>query len=331
MKTPTPILRHRCAFTLIELLVVIAIIAILVAILLPAVQQAREAARRSSCKNNLKQIGLAMYNYNDTHGVFPPGYVEVGGTTTKRRDTFFHRLLPYLEEQALWEQYESANLTWTHWYGVDIAGTPIDSFMCPSDPSGPALGGGGSDNGFQGNYIVSAGGGNNVATANARTIPSVEEGLPIFIDPNLITTNTGGMFAHRSRTTFRDLVDGPSVTFMVGESIIRGKTGGSWGGAGGYWGGAVHGSYGFSTAEPPNTSYPDRVYSCKSTTFPNAPCENGNADGLSGRYNFARSYHPGGAQFAFADGSVRFISDVVERETYRNLGRIADAMLLGEY
>lgn len=319
----------RQGFTLIELLVVIAIIAILVAILLPAVQQAREAARRSSCKNNLKQLGLAMQNYHDVHEAFPYGYDD--GPATRKRDTFFHRLLPFVEEVAFYEDYESRNLTWVHWYPAAFAAQPITTFMCPSDPSSPATGGGGSDNGFQGNYIVNAGGGTNVSSANDRTISVVENGVGVLIDPNIATTSTSGLFANRSRKRLRDVTDGPSNTFLLGESIIRGAAGGNWGGAGGYWGGAPHGSYGFSTAEPPNTSYPDRVYSCKSTTFNGAPCENGNSNGLSGRYNFARSYHEGGAQFAFADGRVLFIGDNVDRFTYRNLGRIADAELLGSF
>ncbi|MCA8987123.1 MAG: DUF1559 domain-containing protein [Planctomycetaceae bacterium] len=319
----------RKGFTLIELLVVIAIIAILVALLLPAVQQAREAARRSSCKNNLKQLGLAMHNYHDTHSVFPYGYDDA--PVTRKRDTFFHRILPFVEEANFQDQYESLNLTWVHWYTYDVAGHPVDVFMCPSEPSGPAVGGGGTDFGFQGNYVVCAGGGINTSTANDRTIAVVEDGVSILIDPNIITTDTKGMFSTRSRTKFRDVVDGTSNTLLMSEAIIRGTTGANWGGAGGYWGGAPHGSYGFSTADVPNTSYPDRVYSCKSTTFPNAPCENGNAGGLSGRYNFARSYHKGGVQVVMADGSTRFVSENIDRRTYRYMGIMADGKVLGEF
>ena len=91
--------RHRCAFTLIELLVVIAIIAILIALLLPAVQQAREAARRTQCRNNLKQLGLALHNYHETHTVFPPGATaDAAGNVFANANTM---LLPYFEEAAL--------------------------------------------------------------------------------------------------------------------------------------------------------------------------------------------------------------------------------------
>lgn len=306
-------------FTLIELLVVIAIIAILVALLLPAVQQAREAARRSSCKNNLKQLGLAMHNYHDTHNVFPYGWqAEVAGAR-HRRDCFFQRILPFVEQGNFYDLYSADNTEYVHQIPKSLAGTIVNTFMCPSDPSGPAFGGGGTDNGFQGNYVVCAGGGADVA------------GTPPTINMNIVTTTTGGMFGTNSRTNMRDVIDGTSNTLMMGEGIIRGSTGANWGELGGYWGGAPHGSYGFSTAGTPNTSVPDRVYSCKSTVWPNAPCENGNAGGLAGRWNFARSYHKGGAQFVLADGGVRFISDNVNGTTYRNLGRTNDGQVLGEF
>src|SRR6056297_2334814 len=98
--------RRRAGFTLIELLVVIAIIAILVALLLPAVQQAREAARRSSCKNNLKQLGLAIHNYHDTHSRFPFGYML--DSSNLNVSSFGTQILPFLEQSALWDQWNSS-------------------------------------------------------------------------------------------------------------------------------------------------------------------------------------------------------------------------------
>ena len=309
----------RRAFTLIELLVVIAIIAILVALLLPAVQQAREAARRSSCKNNLKQLALAMHNYHDTHSVFPYGWqAEVAGSR-HRRQCFFHCMLPFIEEGNLSDLYQADTTEYVHQIPKSLAGIPVSVYMCPSDPAGPAVGGGGTDNGFQGNYVVCAGG-----DVNTSTDPN---GIP----QTVVAKPTTGMFYTGSNTKFRSVTDRTTNTIMMGEGIIRGATGASWGGLGGYWGGAPHGSYAFSTAETPNTSVPDRVYSCKSTTFPNSPCENGNAGGLPGRYNFARSYHKGGAQFALADGSIRFISENIDRLTFRYLGQMKDGQVLGEF
>jgi hypothetical protein len=148
--------------------------------------------------------------------------------------------------------------------------------------------------------------------------------------------DAGGMFGEqdanpRTRRDFRDCIDGTSNVLMLSEGIIRGSTGGSWGELGGYNGGAPHGAFGFSSAFPPNTTIPDRVYSCKSTTFRKAPCENGFAGGLAGRWNFARSYHPGGVLVSLMDASVRFVSESVNRDTFRNAGNRADGAPLEEF
>ncbi|MFG0262303.1 MAG: DUF1559 domain-containing protein [Novipirellula sp. JB048] len=157
--------RHR-GFTLVELLVVIAIIGVLVGLLLPAVQAAREAARRMSCSNNLKQLGLAMHNYHDTHQKFPYGYLAESDSQTLMRECWYQNLLPFVEQQAYYDQYKNAFATYgpsmatqIHQLPAELAGVVIPAFMCPSDPSGPAHGGGGSDRGFQGSYGVCSGGG----------------------------------------------------------------------------------------------------------------------------------------------------------------------------
>ncbi|MFM7869824.1 MAG: DUF1559 domain-containing protein, partial [Planctomycetaceae bacterium] len=144
-------------FTLIELLVVIAIIAILIALLLPAVQQAREAARRTQCKNNLKQIGLALHNYHDTHGRFPPTQIMVaymGANNTNpqpRNHTWVSLVLPYLEQATL---YSSINFSAAmHLNGVyqtlstgeTIVSRKLPVLQCPSDPG---FGGGISTHGL---------------------------------------------------------------------------------------------------------------------------------------------------------------------------------------
>jgi len=149
--------RFRRGFTLIELLVVIAIIAVLVALLLPAVQQAREAARRSSCKNNLKQLGLAMHNYHDTHRVFPFGYSAVSGMT-HRRQTWFHMILPFLDQAPMYNLYEQDTTPFVHQMPKDpIAGQVVNSLTCPSDGSAPGFGANGGTTSFQGSYGVAAG------------------------------------------------------------------------------------------------------------------------------------------------------------------------------
>ena len=115
---------------------------------------------------------------------------------------------------------------------------------------------------------------------------------------------------------------------MASEGIIRGNSGSAWGEIGGYWGGAPHGSFGFSSFEVPNTTVADRVYSCKSTTWPQAPCENGSAGGLTGRWNYARSKHTGGVNVAMGDASVRFVSNSVNRTSWQAMGTKSDGLVV---
>ncbi len=123
--------KPRSGFTLIELLVVIAIIAILVAVLLPAVQSAREAARRSQCVNNLKQIGIAIHNFHDSKGVIPSGGRPpiAGGA----RIGIFTKLLPYIEQKGLWDQYDQTK-NWSHVDNQGVTQQRIKTYECPSAP-----------------------------------------------------------------------------------------------------------------------------------------------------------------------------------------------------
>ncbi len=293
--------RHlsKTGFTLVELLVVIAIIGILVALLLPAIQAAREAARRSECLNNLKQIGVAMHNYHDTFKVYPYGYIE-SPTTLHRRTTWFQEIWPFVEQGALYDLYMEDTRLWVMDVDPAVRDQDIEAFQCPSDGNQPAKGASGGfrsgASGFQGSYVVCSG-----------------KGIMYYG-----TADLGGMFYRRSRITFADILDGTSNTLMASEGIVRGTATGGWGGAGGYWGGAPHGGYGFTTLETPNSPIADRVYSCKSTTWPNAPCAS--TGGTNDHRNFARSYHPGGVNAVLADASVRFITDSINLGTYRALG-----------
>ncbi|MGC1273538.1 MAG: DUF1559 domain-containing protein [Planctomycetaceae bacterium] len=331
--------RVRMGFTLIELLVVIAIIAVLIALLLPAVQQAREAARRTQCKNHLKQLGLALHNYHDTHLAFPYGHQTEFTGATHRRDCWFQRVLPFVEQSSLSQAYENETPRTQYIHAMTanpvvayIPQATIPTFSCPSDGSSPGKGGNGGATAFQGSYAVSAGVGVFQQVTDATT------GLVTInvTDRNMISTaDRGGLFYQNSRQGLRDCTDGTSNTLLVSEGIIRGNGPSTWGELGGYWGGAPHGSFGFSTAEVPNTSVPDRVYTCKAATWPSAPndapCESGNTLGLPGRYNFARSFHTGGVQATLADGSVRFVSDSIDRQTWIKLGLRADGQVLGEF
>jgi prepilin-type N-terminal cleavage/methylation domain-containing protein len=183
-------------YTLIELLVVIAIIAVLIGLLLPAVQKVREAASRIQCRNNLKQLGLALHNYHGTYERFPPAYTAIGLNSGPGWGTF---ILPYIEQAALAQQVPTGA---PFWGGSQAVSTPADGgqttlkvFRCPSD-TGPTL------NAGQGNFAVS----NYRATYGTLTT--------VLYTPN---SDRGGVMFQNSRVRFTDVTDGTSNTTVVGE------------------------------------------------------------------------------------------------------------------
>ncbi len=192
--------RRRAGFTLIELLVVIAIIAILIALLLPAVQQAREAARRSTCKNNLKQIGLALHNYHDTHKIFPPGYI-VSASASNGGLGWGAFLLPFLDQANLYSNLPT-NTGAKPNNNADRGGAVLPAFMCPSDAS-PAV------NTNRGDY-----GKSNFVGMIGRT------------DPGNLNTDGDGTFYWNSGVQLRDITDGASNTILIGERVWEDKSGG---------------------------------------------------------------------------------------------------------
>ncbi len=305
---------QKRGFTLIELLVVIAIIAILIALLLPAVQQAREAARRSTCKNNLKQIGVALHNYLDTHRTLPYGHMEVQPgnyspsspyLTYHWRDTWAHQILPFIDQAPLYQKYTEDPATHVHIVSnPEIYKAVVSVYLCPSDPSTP--GNADAAGRSQGSYIGCAG---NVATTHGK--------------------NLNGIFSENSKALMRDMKDGSSNTIMVSEIMIRGNAAATtyWGCPGCYGIGGAHGEMTFSTKEVPNTPIADQNYTCKSTTWPNAPC----VSNTGTKYNYARSYHVGGVHALLGDGAVRFISSNIDRPTFQHLGDKSDGEVLGEF
>lgn len=320
---------RRSAFTLIELLVVIAIIAVLIGLLLPAVQKVREAAARAKCSNNLKQLGLAVHGFHDTNQVLPKGFRDSPGATGQvehRRENWFQLCLPYMEQQAVYDTYIADNTgfntgdtvnQWLHQMTGTQRTAIVPIMSCPSDGAAPGKGANGGTTAFQGSYAVCAGG----MTWSGTTPTQVD---------TTAAADPGGMFYRDSKLAINTIRDGSSNTLMASEGIIRGNSTGAWGELGGFWGGAPHGSFGFSTFQLPNTSAADRVYSCKATTYPgapnNAPCENGSAGSLPGRWNYARSYHTGGVNVAMGDGSIRFLRDNIDLQTYRALGTRSDGI-----
>lgn len=296
------------AFTLIELLVVIAIIAILVALLLPAVQQAREAARRSSCKNNLKQIGLALHNYHDTHRAFCPGDIGVTATPptawclkttglyTEPGAPWTVLILPYLEQSALYEQFnfnERFSLMWrrTVYHGHATNHTAGDrqlsAFECPSDPLATA------ENHIS-NYRGVMGGGETYECGSS-----------------LYRFYRNGILYVNSRTRFGDITDGSSNVFLVGESIYNAISSVGSTGQGMGWASSV--SLRNDGRHPANlTGAQDGI-----NTWSGRP-EINDANGVTS-HTFG-SRHTGGAHFLMADGSVHFFSENMNIGTFRSLG-----------
>ena len=327
----------RKGFTLIELLVVIAIIAILVALLLPAVQQAREAARRSSCKNNLKQIGLALHNYHDVYGTLPIGdlFGPSSSTWNTQRTTWLVRILPYIEESALYDQVDFDRQT-SGWAGTnaDVRTVEVATFRCPSDPgdrgkTGQATYGPTNYVGCLGTHQDLTGGGGSGADYG-----SISHGFW-----NKMFQNTGqerGCFAANSHGRFRDVTDGTSNTMMVAECLVGVDVLG-------FGGNAFNGN--LNTCVPsatPTNTFPQRGYSwfrgCIWTWAfntlrgpnPEEPDCYSYSSGAIGNVS-ARSQHQGGVQTILVDGSTRFISENINLGVWQNLGDRNDGNVLGEF
>jgi prepilin-type N-terminal cleavage/methylation domain-containing protein/prepilin-type processing-associated H-X9-DG protein len=298
---------RRLAFTLIELLVVIAIIGILISLLLPAVQKVREASNRTKCANNMKQLALAALSYHDAAGRFPVN----SGTSLNLNNTnwsWLSRILPYLEQDNLYRQGGIPIATLASC--PTVIEVQIKTFLCPSDPR--------SNNGprtdefnigptpvGQTNYkgVSGANWGNDAGIGNTG-----RAGSPFTCDPRWRNASASGSFNGLDdgdgiffRDDFRrprklaDVVDGTSNTFMIGEDV------------------------------PAKNEHCDWPFANHATgTCGIAP----NAKNISGQefsphdwpnvYSF-HSLHPGGLQFAYADGSVHFISDSIPPTVYRAL------------
>lgn len=336
--------RTRSAFTLIELLVVIAIIAILVALLLPAVQQAREAARRTQCKNNLKQIGLAIHNYHDVYGQFPltifntdpaQGLTWSDGT----KGSHLVRILPYIEQANI---FQALNFSTAVPWGTDgnastntnfemqresypggrrIKDIVLPAFICPSDAS--AKQGGWS---AKTNYVMSMG--------NQRMDTAPWQGCTTYQD-HIMNTNShwghgntenpawvSGIISRLNwAANIAQITDGTSNVILAGE--IRPNCGdhtnNGWFHFNATW---------VATTAPIN--FPINCYNEAPVATPANPPGCNAPDNWTTSQGF-KSRHTGGAQFVLCDGAVKFISENIDYRTYQRLGDRRDAQVIGEY
>ncbi len=354
---------RRRGFTLIELLVVIAIIGVLIGLLLPAVQKVREAANRVSCTNNLKQLALAAHAFHDTEQKFPYGILRDAGPpqngggcfppddlsflypsyppnrSPNRRYALMHQLLSYIEQDNLWRSWDQTTYSNNDRFPPNASGVrfapgsfvskPVKTLVCPSQPVGflsepvpPTP---------PGRYFITSYYGN----GGTRTYPACagcnNNSTPPQCNPTRPSLRSGsgdGMFYRNQRYTIASATDGTTNTLLFGErhffdpvfdgSPVVDDRIADWGWV--WFGG--EGDAHLSTGVPINFKLP--------ANFDSLP---GGQQQLlfDDRINAYGSGHPGGANFAFADGSVRFIAENISAVTFRALGTKAGGETPGNF
>jgi len=271
---------ERRGFTIVELLVVIGIMGILVALLLPAVQAAREAARRMQCYNNLKQIGLGLHNYESTHGAFPPAYAR------RPEHNMLTFILPYLEQQPVYDRYCWA-VNWRDPANQAATRVDIALFVCPSTPSGRHY----VSDYATCEFIPDTEGRRNMIGGGAITVRTSWHGLFKKGDP-------GDDYAPANRIA--DVRDGLSGTFMLFEDAGRPLE---------YEDGRATGRTDVTGSQWANKDAEFWIHVvCDASRMIN--CTNNNE---------IYSFHPGGANFLYGDGSVHFQPETIDAETFVSL------------
>jgi prepilin-type N-terminal cleavage/methylation domain-containing protein len=352
---------RRRGFTLIELLVVIAIIAILISLLLPAVQQAREAARRSQCRNNLKQIGLGLHNYHDSHDSLPPGYVSFGTSTGAGPAWaaidpitwdgapgwgWAKSILPYVDQAPLANALPGEQPIWSPGLATAVA-TKLPVFLCPSTTGGddafvvanqtnaPLLINGAQIRLGRTHYVASHGqescwlecG----SDPNTTIFTNIRTGATAVVAPRGDASRVAdGPFYRNSRTKLRDVTDGLTNTIFIGEhsSRLTDKT----------WVGVVPGAY----THPRIVTPLNGSDAAGTLTLVHVGPSGGELD-IAGYpiihpVNFPTlhggqmySEHVGGGHILLGDGSVRFVSENIDLYLFAGMASIAEGEILGEF
>lgn len=300
------VLRYRRpAFTLVELLVVIAIIGVLVALLLPAVQQAREAARRMQCANNMKQLGIALHNYHDTHSTMPPGAIGWGVSDAaweEKRVPFARHMLDFIEQGARSDLYDDA-LAWHAQPAANHAALYgyLSIWHCPSDRSYV------NENyqAYKGNYAVNWG---------PRTYASTDSTIP------------EGTFGIKYGARLADILDGTSNTMAMMEVCqAPNPASGARDNRGLIWNDDAVSSM-VSTLLSPNTTASDVGADCQNQPQVKLPCTTASK---AASHIASRSRHPGGVQVLLCDASVSFVPETINFDAWQAASTIANGETLG--
>ncbi|MBN2294670.1 MAG: DUF1559 domain-containing protein [Pirellulales bacterium] len=321
--------RKRVGFTLVELLVVIAIIGILIALLLPAVQAAREAARRMQCSNNLRQFGVAIHNYHEGYRTMPAGSYCTSGIYACHN--WFESLMPFLEFQALYDQIDFDVPTNRAPNPGVILERELGNIACPSDnyagllshrrfaassaPEGSHIAGPYTSRSMGASYIPSAGpchiGWCPVGQwADGRNCQSNNMGTGDIDVPGMFS---GGSKPYR----FRDCSDGLSKTYMIGECLP------SW---------RIHAMYFHSHRHLATMNIPPNYWKINPKNCPPELVSTRDG-GISGCHDYMsgyNSYHPGGVQITMGDGSVQFVSELIDYRTYVFMGDKSDGEVVAD-
>lgn len=345
--------RTRPAFTLVELLVVLAIIAILIGLLLPAVQKVREAANRLSCTNNLKQLGLALHNYHNTHESFPPGLLSPELRVTNAEATGFTMLLPFLEQDNTYRIFDF-NQPWWEKVNYQAVGTPVKLFFCPSNRA-------------SGLIDLAP-----MAQEWSCELPPVAAGCDyafcrgangaVHRDGTRVPLQVRGLFGivaalkGRTGTRLADIQDGSSNTMAMGDAsagtpafLVRDLAAPdqpvidpllnttrvieqAWCAAGcsdpsgPFYGSVLAVTAQYGLPPDPRDEPMNRRFITPTLWSGDTAGDNRNGrDFISG----FRSRHSGGCNFLFGDGSVRFLSQSVQPATYRALSTYAGGEVVG--